>query len=101
MSEDEIKAVPVTDEHGREFADPADYIKTVEQGAATSVWCATSRQLEGRGGGVYCEDCDIASVVPADSAGLGVRPYAINPEFAKRLWRVSEQLTGVSLRSAI
>src|SRR5690606_24104443 len=30
--------------------------KTPEQGAATSVWCATSLQLQGKGG-VYCEDC--------------------------------------------
>ena len=32
---------------------------TPEQGAATSVWTATSPQLNGVGG-VYCEDCDIA-----------------------------------------
>jgi len=48
-------------------------------------------------GGVYCEDCDIAHAVPADSAGLGVRPYATNPEFAERLWRLSERLTSVDL----
>jgi Dehydrogenases with different specificities (related to short-chain alcohol dehydrogenases) len=94
MSEEEIKAVPVADEQGREFTDPADYIKTPEQGAATNVWCATSHQLDGMGG-VYCEDCDIAPVVTADSQGLGVRPYAINPEFADRLWRLSERLTDV------
>ncbi len=35
------------------------HFKTVPQGAATSVWCATSGQLDGMGG-VYCEDCDIA-----------------------------------------
>ncbi len=34
-------------------------LKTTEQGAATSVWCATSRQLDSMGG-VYCEDVDIA-----------------------------------------
>jgi NAD(P)-dependent dehydrogenase (short-subunit alcohol dehydrogenase family) len=99
MSEDEIRAVPTADEHGREFTDPADFIKTVEQGAATNVWCATSHQLDGMGG-VYCEDCDIAPEVPADSAGLGVRPYATNPEFADRLWRLSEWLTGVHLPGA-
>ena len=34
-------------------------LKTPEQGAATSVWCAMSPQLEGKGG-VYCMDVDIA-----------------------------------------
>jgi hypothetical protein len=91
MSEEEIKAFPLANEHGREFTDPADYIKTPEQGAATSVWCATSCQPDGLGG-VDCEDCDIAPVVPAESERLGVRSYAINPEFADRLWRLSERL---------
>jgi hypothetical protein len=35
--------------------------KTIEQGAATTVWCATSPQLAGLGG-VYCENCDIAPI---------------------------------------
>ena len=37
----------------------ADIFKSTEAGAATSVWCATSPMLDGKGG-VYCEDCDIA-----------------------------------------
>lgn len=45
--------------------------KTAEQGAATSVWCATSPQLEGKGG-VYCMDCDIAELIPDFSLqGMG------------------------------
>ena len=48
--------------------------KTAEQGAATSIWCATSPQLEAMGG-LYCKDCDIAESVPANYAALnGVRP---------------------------
>ncbi len=35
--------------------------KTTEQGAATSVWCATSPRLNGMGG-LYCEDCDVAKL---------------------------------------
>jgi NAD(P)-dependent dehydrogenase (short-subunit alcohol dehydrogenase family) len=66
--------------------------KTAGQGAATSIWCATSPQLEGMGG-LYCEDCDIAEPVSADYKGLnGVRPWAINPVAAERLWAVSEDL---------
>lgn len=47
-------------------------------------------------GGVYCEDCDISEAVTADSLkGNGVRPWAIDTELAKRLWQLSEELTGV------
>lgn len=75
--------------------EPAVRLKTIEQGAATSVWCATSEALAGKGG-VYCEDCDIAEAVPADSRkGKGVRPWAIDPDDAERLWQLSEKLTGV------
>jgi NAD(P)-dependent dehydrogenase (short-subunit alcohol dehydrogenase family) len=69
--------------------------KSVGQGAATSVWCATAPMLEGMGG-IYCEDCDIAPLWVEGMAGnSGVRPHAINPEAAARLWTVSEAMTGV------
>lgn len=69
--------------------------KTIEQGAATSIWCATSPLLEGMGG-VYCEDCDIAQAVPADHQGLnGVRPWATDEIAAEKLWGVSEDLLGL------
>ena len=70
--------------------------KSVEQGAATSVWCATSPMLEGKGG-VYCEDCDIAALwAEGMNANTGVRPHAIDPVAAARLWAVSEAMTGVT-----
>jgi NAD(P)-dependent dehydrogenase (short-subunit alcohol dehydrogenase family) len=70
-------------------------LKTVEQGAATTIWCATSEQLNGMGG-VYCADVDIAEAVPGDSQNLaGVTPWAIDPDLAERLWPLSEKLTGV------
>jgi NAD(P)-dependent dehydrogenase (short-subunit alcohol dehydrogenase family) len=77
---------------------PGVAFKTPEQGAATTVWAATSPSLDGLGG-VYCEDCDIADLVPADApmgtlAG-GVRPWAADDEAAARLWAVSAELTGV------
>ncbi|WP_176707774.1 oxidoreductase [Bacillus sp. FJAT-26390] len=77
-------------------------LKTTQQGAATSVWCATSPQLEGKGG-VYCLNADIAEVITAEAPqGLsqkltGVFPWAIDPDFAERLWLISEELTGVKL----
>jgi NAD(P)-dependent dehydrogenase (short-subunit alcohol dehydrogenase family) len=71
-------------------------LKSVEQGAATSVWCATNEALAGRGG-VYCEDVDIAEVAPGDAPmPRGVRPFAIDPEIAGRLWERSEAWTGVA-----
>jgi NAD(P)-dependent dehydrogenase (short-subunit alcohol dehydrogenase family) len=74
----------------------AGFLKSTEQGAATSVWCATSPQLDKKGG-VYCEDCDIARPVPAESdSPSGVRPWAIDPAGAGRLWAMSEAWTGVS-----
>jgi len=62
--------------------------KTVEQGAATTIWCATSPELEGHGG-VYCENCDVALV--KSEGDDGVRPYAIDPVIAQRLWAWSER----------
>ncbi len=78
--------------------------KTPEQGAATSVWGATSPQLEGKGG-VFCMDCDIAEVIPEftlqgmDQQLTGVLPWAIDPDLAERLWRLSEKMTGVEWSS--
>jgi NAD(P)-dependent dehydrogenase (short-subunit alcohol dehydrogenase family) len=70
-------------------------LKTVEEGASTTVWCAVSEQLNGMGG-VYCQDVDIAEAVQADSKSFsGVWPWAIDPFTAEKLWGLSEQLTGV------
>lgn len=78
MSAEELRAYGVLDKHRQPIIDPARNKKTPEQGAATSVWCATSPQLEGFGG-VYCEDCDIAVPVPGGSKELrGVRPWAMD-----------------------
>ena len=74
-----------------------DKMKTVEQGAATTVWAAVSHQLDGLGG-VYCEDCNIAQPVSADSQELrGVRPWAMDPALAERLWALSEKITGLRI----
>jgi NAD(P)-dependent dehydrogenase (short-subunit alcohol dehydrogenase family) len=92
LPEDELQAVIAR-------AKTQSPLKNVEQGAATSVWCATSSQLDGMGG-VYCEDADIAQAVPADSPSpTGVRPWAMDPDLAERLWAKSEAWTGVSFES--
>lgn len=68
--------------------------KTIPQGAATSVWAATSEEVAGRGG-VYCEDCGVAPV-DDEAEDRGVRSYALDGESAARLWEMSERMTGVS-----
>jgi NAD(P)-dependent dehydrogenase (short-subunit alcohol dehydrogenase family) len=81
---------------GKSVAEGGDF-KTLEQGAATSVWCATSPQLAGMGG-VYCQDVEIAEVCQPDSASNnGVSPWAIDPKAAERLWVLSEELTGMKI----
>ena len=68
--------------------------KTREQGAATSVLVATSRQLNGIGGR-YFEDCNEARRLPADfsiETASGVAPYALDPDNAARLWELSERM---------
>ena len=70
-------------------------VKTVEQGAATSVLLATSPMLDGIGGR-YFEDCNEAPVIErrgAPGAG-GVAAYALDPVNAARLWEVSQRMAG-------
>lgn len=72
-----------------------EVFKTPEQGAATSVWCAASPVLAGRGG-LYCEDCDIARLTPPGTSRIsGVDPHAVDEEAARRLWDISAEMTGV------
>lgn len=60
--------------------------KSVPQGAATSVWAATTTAFAERGG-VYCEDCREADVVdPAAPRTDGVLAYAVDPDRAAALW---------------
>jgi NAD(P)-dependent dehydrogenase (short-subunit alcohol dehydrogenase family) len=92
MEMKEMKALGWFDDQGN-LVDPT--FKTPRQGAATSVWAATSPLLEGKGG-LYCEDCDVA--VRDDSpepTEFGVRSYAIDPMQAERLWTLSAKLTGI------
>jgi NAD(P)-dependent dehydrogenase (short-subunit alcohol dehydrogenase family) len=70
-------------------------IKTVQQGAATSVLLATSPHLTGIGGR-YFEDCNEAPLIHRrGEAGLGgVAHYALDRNNAQRLWDVSLAMIG-------
>ena len=90
MSKEEIKAFGWVDDSGK----PNERFKTVAGGASTSVWCAVSPLLAA-GGGVYCEDCNIAQLVADDDPTFaGVRRWAIDPDAARRLWPLSEKMIG-------
>jgi NAD(P)-dependent dehydrogenase (short-subunit alcohol dehydrogenase family) len=67
--------------------------KTPEQGAATSVWGATAPELEGKGG-LYLDDCQIASVRKSEDDPSGYEAYARDAAAARRLWTVSEEHVG-------
>lgn len=72
----------------------AEGFKTPEQGAATAVWAATAPGLE-RLAGAYCQDCDVASpAVDDDMLTGGVKPWAVDPDDAARLWARTSALTG-------
>jgi NAD(P)-dependent dehydrogenase (short-subunit alcohol dehydrogenase family) len=93
LTDEDFKAFGVYRENG--VLKGPDWLKNIEQGAATTVWCAVSPQLNSKGG-VYCEDCDIAPMLPADSElSSGVRPWAVNNAAAEALWVLSEELTGL------
>ena len=77
---------------------PNPLFKTPSQGAATGLWAATAPELVDRGG-VYCEDCSIKGVVPADHADQttgGVREWAIDADAAERLFTLSVEATGLN-----
>lgn len=74
----------------------AKMFKTVGQGAATTVWAATAKALEGQGG-KYLEDCQISK--PWDSAtgpwGPGYGSWTYDEKKEAKLWAKSLELVGV------
>lgn len=83
------------DAEGNLLPEVAASLKTIPQGAATSVWCATSPLLN-QIGGVYCEDGDIASLAAEEGVSPGVKAYSLDEGSAKKLWKWSEEATGIS-----
>ncbi len=74
---------------GEDTAPPP--VKTVEQGAATTVWAGFVAPVADVGGR-YCEDCQVVGV--SDGRNAGVRGFAVDPQRAQALWALSEQLVG-------
>ena len=91
LSDEEMRAMGWMDDDGT----LADGFKTKEQGAATTVFAATSDLIAGHSG-AYLEDCNIAPLTEA-KARHGVREYAVDSDRATRLWMLSERMTGLAL----
>jgi NAD(P)-dependent dehydrogenase (short-subunit alcohol dehydrogenase family) len=64
-------------------------VTDVTHGAATTVWAATSAELDGLGGR-YLEDCRIADPAVDGTEG-GYAAWAVDPEQAARLWEWSQR----------
>ncbi|KAL8689679.1 MAG: hypothetical protein Q9218_004709 [Villophora microphyllina] len=71
-------------------------MKSPEQGAATSVYAALSKDWEGRGGR-YLEDCAEAPPVVkrGGATAVGYATYAYDDEDARKLWEDSCEMVGV------
>jgi NAD(P)-dependent dehydrogenase (short-subunit alcohol dehydrogenase family) len=65
--------------------------KTVEAGAATSVWAGVAADADAVGGR-YCEDCSVSDITTDPASPTGVYEYALDGERAKALWSRSEEL---------
>lgn len=109
LTVEQLQKAGALDADGNPVLDPSKQMKTIAQGAATSVWCATSPRLAAMGG-LYCENSDISPLIVTENkeigtswggvrmaerptGALGVYPYAIDPDAAERLWVLSERLT--------
>ncbi|GLU51502.1 SDR family NAD(P)-dependent oxidoreductase [Dyadobacter frigoris] len=82
------------DDKGNPVPEVIDSLKTIPQGAATTIWAATSPLLN-ETGGVYLEDVDIAELAIDSSILNGVKPYSLDEASAIQLWKLTEELSGV------
>lgn len=89
LTDDERRRMGWLDENGNI---PARW-RPPEQCAATATWLATAPELADVGAR-YFEECQEAPPWSEADPGVGVKPYAIDPGNARRLWQVSSELAG-------
>ncbi|MFD2921560.1 SDR family NAD(P)-dependent oxidoreductase [Terrimonas rubra] len=82
------------DAEGKLLPEVKASLKTIPQGASTTVWCATNPLLENLGG-VYCENTDVARLNADVTVIGGVKAYSLDETSAKKLWKLSEEMTGI------
>ena len=89
---EEMVALGWLDENGEISEGAKAMFKSPEQGCSTTLWCATSPQLDAHGG-QYCEDCDIARAADENSPPyFHVRDWACDDDAAQRLWTLTEDM---------
>ena len=90
LDNEEMIALGWLDESGNLSELAASLFKSTTQGCTTTLWAATSEQLDGKGG-LYCEDCDVADLADENTPRyFGVAQWAVDPALAKELWELSE-----------
>ena len=89
MSEEDIQAIM----GNRPEGSPEMVFKEIPAGAATSVWMATSPDLEGVGG-QYAQDCGLVEPDAVDAGTGGWAKWAQGSQDARRLWSMSEEMLG-------
>ncbi|KAK6826135.1 hypothetical protein PG987_013629 [Apiospora arundinis] len=67
------------------------WTKSFEQGAATTVWAAVGKKLEGVGG-KYLEDCAVSSNDKSMPGFKGYADFAFDGEKEERLWGMTMQM---------
>ena len=91
LDNEEMIALGWLDESGNLSELAASLFKSTTQGCTTTLWAATSEQLDGKGG-LYCEDCDVADLADENTPRyFGVAQWAVDPALAKELWELSER----------
>ncbi|KMQ68780.1 oxidoreductase [Chryseobacterium sp. FH2] len=111
LSNEDLQKLGVFDADNNVVYDPSKGLKTIPQGASTTIFAATSTLLSNIGG-VYCENAEVAELdlgniddpesrMHGVSKIEGVMPYALEEKTAKRLWTLSEELTGVKFENII
>lgn len=91
---DLLQRLGYCDAEGKILPEVAASLKTISQGAATTVWVATNPILNNIGG-VYCENVDVALLSTDNNIIGGIKAYSLDEKNAKRLWALSEEMTGV------
>ncbi|MFI8523520.1 SDR family NAD(P)-dependent oxidoreductase [Promicromonospora sukumoe] len=100
LDDEALRGMGLVDDAGRPVIDPEHEKKTVQQGASTSVFAATSPLLADVGG-VYLKDNDVSPLdedpqqqdfTTEQNPSATVVPHAIDPVSARRLWELSERL---------
>ncbi|PVH72920.1 short-chain dehydrogenase/reductase-like protein [Cadophora sp. DSE1049] len=75
----------------------ANMMKSAQQGAATTVWAAAAKELEGTGGR-YLENCQVSKPYQPSAGqwGPGHAPWAYDSEKEAKMWSLSLKLLGMA-----